>query len=203
MICKFYVKKFCCEDISNIENYKEAVNSPEKWVCHHRLELIKTGAVVDSTVQDLIDWGIYYDRPADELIFLKLSEHTSLHHKGRPKSEEWRRVMSVKRRGRKLPPVSEETRKKLSESLKGRKHGSLSEETKRKISESLKGTKLSDETRRKISEAGRGRKLSDEFKRKLSEAKKGHTTSEETRKKISETLKGRHWKLVDGKRVWY
>ena len=27
--------------------------------------------------------------------------------------------------------------------------------------------------------------------------------SEETRRKLSEAKKGKHWKLVDGKRVWY
>lgn len=31
--------KYCDGDISLIENYKEAVNSKEKWDCHHRLEI--------------------------------------------------------------------------------------------------------------------------------------------------------------------
>lgn len=33
-------------------------------------------------------------------------------------------------------------------------------------------------------------------------AKKGKL-SEEHKKKLSEAYKGKHWKLVDGKRVWY
>ena len=28
-------------------------------------------------------------------------------------------------------------------------------------------------------------------------------TNEETKKKISEAKKGKHWKLIDGKRVYY
>ena len=36
-----------------------------------------------------------------------------------------------------------------------------------------------------------------------SKANKGKKRSEETKKKIAKARKGRHWKLVDGKRVWY
>ena len=57
--------------------------------------------------------------------------------------------------------------------------------------------------------ANKGKKRSEETKRKMSEAQKGHQTwnkgkkmSEETKKKLSEAMKGRHWKLVDGKRVY-
>lgn len=32
-------KCYCCEDLSLIENYNEAVNSPEEYVIHHRLEI--------------------------------------------------------------------------------------------------------------------------------------------------------------------
>lgn len=56
MICK-EVHKFCCEDISKIENYEKAiVDVTQTWHCHHRLECVETGAVVNSTKQDLIDW---------------------------------------------------------------------------------------------------------------------------------------------------
>ena len=64
--------------------------------------------------------------------------------------------------------------------------------------------------------ANKGKKRSEETKRKMSEAQKGHQAwnkgnstwnkgkkmSEETKKKLSEAMKGRHWKLVDGKRVY-
>lgn len=83
----------------------------------------------------------------------------------------------------------------------------LSEETRRKLSEVNKGKKRSEEARKKASEALKGRKLSEEDKRKKSKTLKGHPVSEETRKRMSEAQKGQrkgmHWKLVDGKRVWY
>ena len=69
------VKKYCCEDISLIENYEKAINdTTQTWDCHHRLEI-----ELDKSVQELIDLGLYYDRPAKELIFLTHSEHAVLH----------------------------------------------------------------------------------------------------------------------------
>ena len=53
----------------------------------------------------------------------------------------------------------------------------------------------------------KGKATPDDVKKKISEANKGkHFASEETRKKISMAnlqWKVKHWKLVDGKRVWY
>lgn len=107
------VKRFCCDDPSQIEGYADAVNSPDVYDCHHRKE-IDNGKVTSR--KELKEQGLYYHRPAEELIFLSKAEHRRLHYKGKPHSEE--------------------------------------------------------------------------HKRKLSEAAKGKN-------------KGKHWKLVDGKRVWY
>lgn len=94
MICTSTVKKFC-KVFTKIENYDKAVtDTTQTWYCHHRMELISTGAVCDASMQDLKDWGIYYNRPADELIFLTRSEHQALHQKGKRFSEEHRRKMS-------------------------------------------------------------------------------------------------------------
>lgn len=76
------------------------------------------------------------------------------------------------------------------------------------------GKTYSDETRKKMSEAAKGKKkkpFSEEHRKHLSESGKGrhYKLSEETKKRISEARKGvptctgKHWKLVDGKRVWY
>lgn len=54
----------------------------------------------------------------------------------------------------------------------------------------MKDKHHSDETKRKMSESHKGKPKSEEHKRKLSEAHKGQR-------------KGMHWKLVDGKRIWY
>lgn len=90
---------------------------------------------------------------------------------------------------------SEETRRKMSEALKGRVSN-------------RKGCKLSEETKRKISEA---KKCKTTWNKGKPGTFKGKTHSGETRRKMSEARKGKkqnnrimkHWKLVDGKRVWY
>ena len=118
MIYENNVKRYCCEDISKIENYEEAVNDiTNTWECHHKMELIETGAVVNSTKQDLIDWGIYYNRPADELIFMTKIDHRRLHLKGKGLSEEAKRKLSESNKGKKY---SDETKRKMSEAHKGK-----------------------------------------------------------------------------------
>ena len=71
------VNKFCCEDISLIENYEKAINDPEMWDCHHRLE-----TQLNLSRTELIKQGKYYSRPAVELIFLTRSEHIKIHKEG-------------------------------------------------------------------------------------------------------------------------
>jgi hypothetical protein len=79
MISETYSKKFCKEDISLIENYEQAINDKEvKWVCHHKLE-IREG--YGNSVNELKMMGLYFNRPACELIFLKPQEHTRIHNK--------------------------------------------------------------------------------------------------------------------------
>ena len=129
MIGKQTIKKYCCEDISLIENFDIAVNSPDKWDCHHRKE-IENGRII--SVKELKEQGLYYNRPAEELIFLSKAEHQRLH----------------------VHNCSEETRKKMSESRKGKKH---SEETRKKIAEAKKGHECSAETRKKMAEAHKGK----------------------------------------------
>ena len=65
--------------------------------------------------------------------------------------------------------------------------------TKQHYSEANIGRHHSEETKRKISEAHKGKPHSEEAKRKMSAARKGKTNGS----------KGKHWKVIDGKRVWY
>lgn len=125
---KYYIQKYCCEDISKIENYEAAKrNNFKGWDCHHRLETHTSDGerrLVDLFAEELTALGMYYHRPADELIFLTKSEHSILHQKGKK--------------------VSEETKYKMSESKKGKNN-------------SMYGKKLSEETKNKISEAHKGK----------------------------------------------
>lgn len=180
MISEKQLKRFCSGDISDIENYDSAINDRElMWDCHHRREISE-----NKSRSQLIEEGMYYNRPPSELIFLTHGEHTSLH--GNHLSAETRRKISEFHKGKKL---SDETRRKISESRMGKtpwnKGGKLSDEHRRKLSESHKGKtsgnkgrKLSAEHRRKLSEVAkkqwelRDRKLSEETKRKMSEAAK-------------------------------
>lgn len=154
MICEYTVNRFCSEDITLIENYYDAVNdTTQTWDCHHKNEVFR-GIGVPREL--LIDIGLYYDCPANELIFLPHAEHQRLHFKGKHLSEETKRRISASKKGKTLPPRSEAHKRKISESKMGKKRKPHSEETKRKISEAKKGKTLppkSEEHRRKLSEA--------------------------------------------------
>ena len=114
MISEHKTKLYCCEDISLIENYETAINSDELYVCHHI-----NGIILNKKRNELKELGLYYNRPANELIFLTHSEHHRLHNLGENN------------------PMY------------------------------------------------------------------GKTFSDETIQKLSESKKGKHWKLENGKRVWY
>lgn len=178
MINNRWTYKFCSDDITQIENYEQAINDTTNiWDCHHRLE-----TNLNLSRQELIDRDLYYNRPACELIFLTHAEHTSLHMLGKSMSEEHRRKISEAHKGK---CHTEETKIKISETKKD-KHYNHTEETKRKISETKKGKHHTEET-----------------KRKMSEAHKVICYSEEYRRKLSEAHKGKHWKLINGKHVYY
>ena len=132
-----------CSDIENVENYEGAKKDNFKgWHCHHRLETHNSDGErrsVDITMEELKALGMYYHRPASELIFLTISEHNSLHHKGKH--------------------LSAEQKNRLSEANKGNKHAlgyKHSEEIKKKISDARKDKPRSEETRNKIRAAVKG-----------------------------------------------
>ena len=144
MISTRTAKAYCRDDISFIENYDKAVSdTTQMWHCHHRRETIYSRS-------GLIEIGEYYNRPAEELIFLTPNEHHRLHNLGKHHLAEARKKISESKNGKHR---SEETRKKISESKKG-KH--LSAETRKKLSESIKGKHRSEETRKKMSESHKG-----------------------------------------------
>ena len=136
-----------CKDYENIENYEKAKKDDfVGWDCHHRLEthnLDGERRLVDITKKELKALRMYYNRPANELIFLPSSEHTSLHRKGKKLSEEARKKLSEAKKGEKNPMYG--------------KH--ISEEHKKKLREAKKGKKLSEEARNKMREAHKGKNI--------------------------------------------
>lgn len=66
-----------------IENYEKAkADNFIGWHCHHRLELHPDNTI-RFTVESLKKLGLYYKRPANELIFLKIEEHARKHAIGK------------------------------------------------------------------------------------------------------------------------
>lgn len=178
-------KNCYCSEPWKIENYDKAIaDTTQTWECHHRLETHTSDGekrLVELTKEELKALGMYYHRPADELIFLTAKDHVSLHYKGKT--------------------VSEVQKQKISNSLKGHE---VSEETKQKISDTKKGTKVNEETKRKISNSLKGLKrgpFSEEHRQKISAAQKGKHLSEETKRKLSKL--GWRIDLTTGKRVYF
>ena len=175
---KHNFEKFCKEP-EKIENYeKAAADNFKGWCVHHRLETHNSDGerrLVDITVAELQALDMYYNRPAEELIFLTSSEHSILHNKGES------HPMYGKHH-------SDESKKKMSEVRKGKPK---TEEWRKRIGEANKGKKMSEEARRKMSEARKGKHLSEEHKKKIGEASRN--MSEETRNKLSAVTKGTRW----------
>lgn len=83
-------------------------------------------------------------------------------------------------------------------------------EAKEKIRNASKQRKQTEETKKKISMSkkgkpspNKGKPMSEEQKQKLIAANKGRKLTQEHRNKLSLKHLGKHWKLVDGKRVYY
>ena len=141
-----------CKYYENIENYEKALKDNFKgWHCHHRLQTWTSDGerrLVNISAAELKALGMFYNRPADELIFLPESEHHSLHSKGKKSSVESKKKNSEAHKGK---HHSEETRKKMSAA-----HKNISEEARKKMSDAHKGKKHSDEAKKKIGAANKG-----------------------------------------------
>ena len=152
-----YYKSHYCSDIENVENFEKAkADNFIGWHCHHRLETHTPDGerrLIDISYKELIALGLYYHRPAEELIFLTTREHNAFKKGKHP---------------------SEETRKKISEGNKGKRAGEKnpfygkhhSEEAKKKNAEAHKGKHLGKDN------PFYGKHHSDELKKKLSEINK-------------------------------
>lgn len=137
--------EYFCKDYEKIENYDKAkADNFRGWNCHHRLQTWTSDGerrLVDITADELKALDMYYNRPASELIFLTISEHSKLHNKGEHnamygKQGYWKGKTGPNK-GKKF---SEEARNNISKGHKG-KH--FTAEHKKKLSEAHKGEKHS------------------------------------------------------------
>ena len=79
MINEKQAKKYCCENISLIENYNQAISDQKRmWDIHHRRECDDEGRTL-FTKKQLIEINLYHNRPASELIFVTRSMHRKIH----------------------------------------------------------------------------------------------------------------------------
>lgn len=147
-----HYKKLYCKNIEEVENFEKAKAANFiGWHCHHRLETHFPNGErreVNISMDELITLDMYYDRPAEELIFLTVKEHNAF-NKGK---QAWNKGKSP----------SEETRKKLSDAHKGKQ---LSSEHKKKIGEKSKGRQPflgkhhTEESKKKMSKAQKGKHI--------------------------------------------
>ena len=183
---------YCCESLELVENYAAAKADDFKgWDIHHRGEILPCGRF---STDDLKKFGLYWNRPASELIWLRHDEHIAMHSAGNSYAKG--------NKSNKGKHLSEETRKKLSEANKG-KH--LSEETRQKMSEAKRGENHpffgkhhSEESRRKMSESRKGKKQSpEEIERRRNSLKKFYQEHPEKREDWS-----KHFKSIKRTESW-
>ncbi len=152
--------------------------------------------------------GTEIDNDKDNLVSLSLASHFLVHYylwkcckKG------YRSLMALAfqyMRKKAIKYASDETIEELAKDYEN-----VMKDVSDFISKNNKGRHHSEETKKKLSEARKGKPTwngkhhSEETKKKMAEAHKGKTFSEEHRKKMSEAKKEKHWKVVNGKRVWY
>ncbi len=211
-------KLYCCEDISLIENYQEALESNEIYDIHHKLE---TSEGVYISKNELVKNNLYYSRPASELIFLPHSEHTKLHHeitipgrfeklsqkrKGHAVSEETKEKIKQSRlehnanlteeEWKKEYARTDETKRKISIANKGRKHAPVSEDVRKKLSKSLKERWENPEYKKRLSESiseGVKRTYTDEHRKRISESAKNRIYTDVQRERCRQNMLGKKW----------
>lgn len=172
------IELFCEGDFTKIENFREAMDDTSQiWEIHHRKEIDE-----NLSRSKLIELGLYYKRPANELIFLTKAEHSRRH--ALAKTGLNNRLTKEERSD--AAKKAFETRRKNGNGSAWNKGIPMSDEQKAKVSASRKGKgtgprNLSDEERARRAEACR----------KLPKRQKGEFKhSEESIKKMSEAHKG-------------
>ena len=146
---------YCCEDISLIENYNEAINSEEEYDCHHRLETHDENGnlrEVFLSSKELEKLGKYYNRPAAELIFIPRHEHLSMHSKNLWERNEHKEKMSEMKKGELNPFYGKHHSEEALDKIRAtkEKNGTLHKGT-------FDGRHHSDKTKKIMSEKKKGK----------------------------------------------
>ena len=182
MINKAQARKYCCEDITKIENYDKAIaDTTQVWHLHHRLELTPDGAFAN-TSDALKFYDQYYYRPANELIFLTRAEHRRIHNedKALPPAKlhmriEERRALEALNRMREEKRHEREAAKKAKEEAKA--HKAAEREAAKKAKEEAKAHER--EATKKAKEEAKAHKAAErEAAKKAKEEEKARKAAE-------------------------
>lgn len=73
---KSRLKRFC-RNYTEVENYQEALSSPDRWDLHHRMEIQPDGVLLST--EWMKEHNIYYDLDPCMMIFLPHSVHQRMH----------------------------------------------------------------------------------------------------------------------------
>lgn len=140
MVCNIPLLYWYCHDYTKIEGYADAMADTDNiWDCHHRREVFANGNTL--SVDALKHFGLYYNVPPEDLIFMKHSDHMKL-HKAHAKYTRLGKKHTIN------------TRKLMSETAMGH---TVSEETREKLRQWRTGRKMSDEARKRMSESQKAR----------------------------------------------
>lgn len=181
MICKSEARKMCT-DYTKIRNYDKAIaDNSQMWCVHHVYEL--KCPLRKYSMPELKAFGMYYNRPPEELVFMTISEHHRLHQ-----------TINNSFKGKKH---SKETRKTMSQhggnAFRGRHH---TEESKEKLRLSKLGKKQPEGFGEKVTARNIGRKwfTNGTIDRFLHECPEGFW--------LGRSHLGKSWKMENGKRVY-
>lgn len=75
MFSKRNSERYCNEPLSHVENYDKAVADKKRWRIFHRNTIVNGYAFTKGELHAL---GLFWKRPANELIFVPVTEYNKL-----------------------------------------------------------------------------------------------------------------------------
>ena len=91
-------KRYCKDRIELVQNFHQAeADGFEGWCIHHRMETLPDGTTVYR--DELKAKGLYWHRPAAELIFMKTADHMKLHNSHKHTKQHNKRLSQSVKKG--------------------------------------------------------------------------------------------------------